>query len=112
MNNLTQEIQTQTQHFKTLITDYCRFESVAAQNRMMRNGPLSLRCNYERLPPIHPGEILQEEFLEPMGIRQSRLAKEIGVPALRIYEIVRGERGISGDTAVRLGRYFGISAEF
>ncbi len=63
-------------------------------------------------PPIHPGEILQEEFLQPLGISQYRLAQEIGVPAMRISKIVRGERGISADTALRLARYFGMSIEF
>ena len=63
-------------------------------------------------PPIHPGEILQEEFLKPMGISQYRLAKDIGVPAMRINKIIRGERGISADTALRLARYFGMSVEF
>ena len=63
-------------------------------------------------PPIHPGEILQEEFLVPMGISQYRLAQDIGVPAMRINKIVRGERGISADTALRLARYFGMSVEF
>ncbi len=63
-------------------------------------------------PPIHPGEILQEEFLEPLGISQYRLAQDIGVPAMRISKIVRGERGISADTALRLARYFGVSVEF
>ena len=63
-------------------------------------------------PPIHPGEILKEEFLEPMEISQYRLAKDIGVPAMRISKIVRGERGISADTALRLARYFGMSVEF
>lgn len=63
-------------------------------------------------PPIHPGEILQEEFLKPMGISQYRLAKDIGVPAMRISKILRGERGISADTALRLARYFGMSIEF
>jgi addiction module HigA family antidote len=62
--------------------------------------------------PIHPGEILKEEFLDPMGISQYRLAKDIGVPAMRINKIVRGERGISADTALRLARYFGTSVEF
>ena len=64
------------------------------------------------LPPIHPGEILQEEFLIPMGISQYRLAQDIGVPAMRISKIVRGERGISADTALRLAHYFGMSVEF
>lgn len=62
--------------------------------------------------PIHPGEILQEEFLEPMGISQYRLAKDIGVPAMRINKIVRKERGISADTALRLARYFNMTVEF
>ena len=63
-------------------------------------------------PPIHPGEILLEEFLIPMEISQYRLAKDIGVPAMRINKIIRGERGISADTALRLARYFGMSVEF
>lgn len=62
--------------------------------------------------PIHPGEILQEEFLRPLGISQYRLAQDIGVPAMRINKIIRGERGISADTAIRLARYFGMSIEF
>lgn len=61
---------------------------------------------------IHPGEILNEEFLKPIGISQNRLAMEIRVPARRINEIVLGRRGISADTAVRLSTYFGNSAEF
>lgn len=63
-------------------------------------------------PPIHPGEILSEEFMKPLGISQYRLAKEIGIPAMRINKIVHGERGISADTALRLARYFGMSVEF
>jgi addiction module HigA family antidote len=63
-------------------------------------------------PPIHPGEILREEFLVPLGISQYRLAKEIHVPARRINEIVLEKRGISADTALRLGRYFGTTARF
>ena len=62
--------------------------------------------------PTHPGEILLEELLKPMGISQYRLAKDIGVPVMRINKIVRGERGISADTALRLARYFGMSVEF
>jgi addiction module HigA family antidote len=62
--------------------------------------------------PIHPGEILKEEFLEPMGISQYRLAQDIGVPAMRINRIVHGKRGISADTALRLARYFEMSVEF
>jgi antitoxin HigA-1 len=64
------------------------------------------------LPPIHPGEILLEEFLEPMGISQYRLAKDVGVPSRRINEIVKGQRNISADTALRLSRYFGLSERF
>lgn len=62
--------------------------------------------------PTHPGTILLEEFLIPMDISQTRLAKDIGMPPRRINKIVRGERGISADTALRLARYFGMSVEF
>ena len=62
--------------------------------------------------PIHPGEILITEFLEPMGITQYRLAKDIGVTARRINEIVHGRRSITADTALRLGRFFGVEAQF
>lgn len=62
--------------------------------------------------PVHPGEILLEEFLEPMGLTQYRLAMDISVPPRRINEIVHGERAISADTALRLARYFGTSEAF
>ena len=65
-----------------------------------------------RLHPIHPGEILLEEFLKPMQLTQNRLAIALGVPARRINEIVLEKRGISADTALRLARYFGNSADF
>ena len=65
-----------------------------------------------RLQPVHPGEVLQEEFLKPMGLSQNRLALDIGVPARRINEIVLGKRGVTADTALRLARYFGMSAQF
>lgn len=65
-----------------------------------------------QIPLVHPGEILLEEFLEPMAISQYRISKDIGVPPRRINEIVKGLRGISPDTALRLGRYFDMSAEF
>lgn len=68
--------------------------------------------NEEKLPPIHPDEILLEEFLKPMGVSQYRLAKDISVPARRINEIVHGKRRISPDTALRLSRYFGLSERF
>src|ERR1700744_4767360 len=64
------------------------------------------------LPPIHPGEQLREEFMLPMSITAYRLAKDIGVPVTRIQEIVAERRAITGDTALRLGRYFGTTAEF
>ena len=66
----------------------------------------------KNLPPIHPGEILMEEFLKPMGISQYRLAKDISVPPRRINEIVHGKRAITPDTALRLSRYFGLSERF
>jgi len=63
-------------------------------------------------PPIHPGEILNEEFLKPLGLSQYRLAKDISVPPRRINEIVHGVRGISADTALRFARYFGTTEQF
>jgi addiction module HigA family antidote len=66
----------------------------------------------ELFPPIHPGEILLEEFLKPMGISQNRLAISIGVHARRINEIVLGKRGITADTALRLARFFGTTPQF
>ncbi len=65
-----------------------------------------------RVGPIHPGAILKEEFLEPMGVSAYALAKAIGVPRNRVTAILHGERAVSADTALRLGRYFGMSAEF
>jgi addiction module HigA family antidote len=65
-----------------------------------------------RLPNIHPGEILLEEFMEPHGISQNRLGRDIGVSPRRINEIVHGKRSVTADTAIRLGRYFGTSAAF
>ncbi len=64
------------------------------------------------IEPIHPGEILMENFIEDFGITQNKLAVSIGVPPRRINEIVHGKRGISADTAIRLARYFGTSEEF
>ena len=65
-----------------------------------------------KMTPVHPGEILQEEFLVPMGLSQYRVAKEISVPPRRINEIVHGKRSITADTALRLARYFGTSERF
>jgi antitoxin HigA-1 len=66
----------------------------------------------EKLNPIHPGEVLLEEFLKPLGMSQSRLALDISVHPRRINEIVLGKRGITADTALRLSRYFGNSPQF
>ena len=64
------------------------------------------------MPPIHPGEVLAEDFMKPFGVSQYRLAKETSVPPRRINEIVKGLRAIIADTALRLGRYFGMEAQF
>ncbi len=66
----------------------------------------------DRIAPIHPGEVLMEDFIKGFGITQNKLAVAIGVPPRRINEIVHGKRGITADTAVRLSRYFGTTAEF
>jgi len=66
----------------------------------------------KKMKPIHPGEILNEEFLQPLGVSQYRLAKDVSVPARRINEIVHGKRALSADTALRLSRFFGTSAQF
>jgi antitoxin HigA-1 len=63
-------------------------------------------------PPMHPGRVLELEFMEPLKISAYKLAKDIGVDPPRVYSLVRGKRAISADTALRLGRYFGTSAEF
>ena len=64
----------------------------------------------ERISPIHPGEVLMEDFMKPLGLSQYRLAKDIGVTPIRISQIVNGKRAVSVDTAMRLARYFGTSA--
>jgi antitoxin HigA-1 len=66
----------------------------------------------EKLPPVHAGEILREDFMKPLGITMNRLALDLHVPVTRIAEIVHERRGITPDTALRLGRYFGTSARF
>jgi addiction module HigA family antidote len=65
-----------------------------------------------RLKNVHPGEVLGEEFLKPLGVSAYRIAKEIGVPATRVSEILHGRRSITADTALRLAKYFGTSAKF
>jgi addiction module HigA family antidote len=72
----------------------------------------STTTDHDRIEPIHPGEILMEDFIQGFGITQNKLAVSIGVPPRRINEIVHGKRGISADTAIRLARYFGTSEEF
>jgi antitoxin HigA-1 len=66
----------------------------------------------QKIPPVHPGEILSEEFMKPLGLSQNRLGRDLGVSPRRINEIVHGKRSITADTALRLSRYFGTSAEF
>jgi addiction module HigA family antidote len=65
-----------------------------------------------KLPPVHPGEILLEEFMKPLGLSQTRLGRDLGVSPRRINEIVHGKRSVTADTALRLSRYFGSSAGF
>jgi len=66
----------------------------------------------EKLPPVHPGEILREDFMRPLGLSMNKLALELRVPVTRVAEIVHERRGITPDTALRLGRYFNTSARF
>lgn len=66
----------------------------------------------EKMPPVHPGEILLEEYLRPLGISQNKLGRDLGVPAQRINEIVRGLRAITVDTALRLAKYFNTIPQF
>ncbi|MCK4297828.1 MAG: HigA family addiction module antidote protein [Candidatus Marinimicrobia bacterium] len=66
----------------------------------------------KKIPPVHPGEILAEEFMKPLGLSQNRLANDISVPPRRINEIVQGKRRITADTALRLARYFNMSPQF
>ena len=79
-------------------------------NRNVLIGLLLEDNNMQKLPPIHPGEVLLEDFMKPLGLSKYRVAKDIGVPALRISQIVRGQRSITADTAMRLARYFGTSS--
>ena len=70
-----------------------------------------MAAKYRRLEPIHPGEILREEFMKPMGVSINRLSRDIAVPPGRISAIVNGKRTITADTALRLGKYFGVAPE-
>jgi antitoxin HigA-1 len=65
----------------------------------------------DRLPPVHPGEVLAEDFMKPLGLSQYRVAKDIGVSPMRISQIVKGNRSVTADTAMRLARYFGTSPD-
>ena len=65
-----------------------------------------------RLPPVHPGEILREDLMKPLGISVNRLSRDLRVPVTRMSEIVNGRRGVTADTALRLARYFGTTPEF
>jgi addiction module HigA family antidote len=65
----------------------------------------------DRLPPVHPGEVLFEDFMKPIGLSQYRVAKDIGVSAMRISQIIKGKRSVTADTAMRLARYFGTSPD-
>lgn len=65
----------------------------------------------DRLPPVHPGDVLLEDFMKPLGLSRSRLASDLRVPARRVSQIVRGQRAVGGDTALRLARHFGTSTE-
>ena len=67
---------------------------------------------HKKIPPVHPGEILKEEFLDPMGISQYRLAKDVGVPAMRINYVINGKRPVNAELALRLGRYFGQNPRY
>ena len=77
----------------------------------MRNGKNG-KSRQTTLPPVHPGEILREDLMKPLGLSQNRLALDLRVPVTRISEIVRGRRGITAETALRLSRYFGTTPEF
>jgi addiction module HigA family antidote len=66
----------------------------------------------KKLPPVHPGEILREDFMKPLGLSQTRLGRDLGVSPRRINEIIHGKRAVTADTALRLSRYFRTSAEF
>ena len=71
-----------------------------------------MRRKGRRLPPVHPGEILREDMLKPLGVSINRLGRDLRVPVTRMSEIVNGRRGITADTALRLARYFGTTPEF
>lgn len=67
--------------------------------------------NMDKMPPVHPGEVLREDYMSPLGLSQSRLAMDLRIPLQRLHEVLKGKRAVSLDTALRLARYFGTSAE-
>ena len=79
---------------------------------MLDNEVVTAMPNKDRLPPIHPGEVLRDEFLAPLGMSSHQLALALRVPATRINDIVNQKRGITADTALRLSRYFGTTSRF
>jgi antitoxin HigA-1 len=81
-------------------------------NRAMDKGSMMQSSDKRIHMPMHPGRFLELEFLEPLGMTAYKLAKDLGVPAPRMYDVVAGKRGISADTALRLARYFGTSAQY
>src|SRR5260370_42133045 len=84
----------------------------ATETRTTWRSPTTIRREHMTIKPPHPGETIKEDYLAPLGMSVNQLAKALGVGAARLNEIVRGERGITADTALRLARYFGTSAEF
>ena len=90
----------------------CEQREVHSPPHLIDSQYLELAVTKKKLAPVHPGEVLLEEFLRPMGLSQSRLALSIGVHPRRVNEIVLGKRGITADTALRLAKFFGTSAKF
>ncbi len=82
-----------------------------SESKITTNGGLTMANGEEYLKPVHPGEILLEDFMKPLNLSQNRLAREIGVPPRRINEIIHGKRAVTADTAMRLSRFFGTSAQ-
>jgi antitoxin HigA-1 len=89
-----------------------KLRTITSSGSSVRKGKSIRRTYGHRLPPIHPGEMLREEFLVPMGLSANALALAIRVPVTRVSEIVNERRGITADTALRLGRYFRMTPEF
>ena len=82
-----------------------------SESKITTNGETTMANEEQYLKPVHPGDILLEDFMKPLHLSQNRLAREIGVPPRRINEIIHGKRAITADTAIRLSRFFGTSAQ-